>query len=91
MYDEYEALGLRGTGLSAFRNNGSATERAVETLEQRREREELHERVMRYSSMTLEELNAERDRLHQQIEDRWRARLNFDPSEYNEEGGKAVG
>lgn len=32
--DEYGALGLRGTGLSAFRTGGSATERAVETLEQ---------------------------------------------------------
>ncbi len=31
--DEDGALGLRGTGLSAFRTGGSATERAVEVLE----------------------------------------------------------
>lgn len=31
--DECGALGLRGTGLSAFRTGGSATERAVEALE----------------------------------------------------------
>ncbi|KAF5038659.1 RNA polymerase sigma factor RpoS [anaerobic digester metagenome] len=91
MYAEYGALGLRGTGLSAFRYGGSSTERAVETLERRRERQEQQERVSRYSSMTLEELKAERDRLHRQIEDRWRARLNFDPSEISEEGGEAIG
>ncbi|MDF3004093.1 MAG: DNA-directed polymerase specialized sigma subunit [Oscillospiraceae bacterium] len=33
--DEYRALGLRGTGLSAFRYGGSSIERAVETLERR--------------------------------------------------------
>jgi RNA polymerase sporulation-specific sigma factor len=33
--DEYRALGLRGTGLSAFRYGGSSIERAVEELERR--------------------------------------------------------
>lgn len=75
--DEYSALGLRGTGFSAFKNSGSATERAVETLEQRLE---YQERMARYESMTLEELNVERDRLNRQWEERWRTRLNFEPS-----------
>lgn len=89
--DEYGALGLRGTGLSAFRYDGSSTERAVETLERRRERLEHQERVTRYSSMTLEELKAERDRLYQQIEEQRRARLNLEPTENIAEGGKAIG
>ncbi len=78
LYDEYETLGLRGTGFSAFKNSGSATERAVETLEQRQEGQEC---MAQYESMTLEELNAERDRLNRQWEDRWRVRLNFEPTE----------
>lgn len=89
--DEYGALGLRGTGLSAFRYGGSSTERAVETLEQQRERQEQQERVSRYSSMTLEELKAERDRLYRQIEDRHRARFGLEPLQISEEGGKAIG
>lgn len=79
MYDEYEALGLRGTGLSAFRNNGSATERAVETLERRRKR---------YSKMTPEEIDEqlrqikqECDKLRRQMHERHRTRLNFEPTD----------
>ena len=79
--DEYGTLGLRGTGLSAFRYGGSATERAVETLEQRRAEAEAR----------WQQAKAERDRLHRQIEERHRARLNFELSKISEEGGKAIG
>lgn len=67
--DEYGALGLRGTGLSAFRYGGSATERAVEIIEQRRI--ETQER--------LQQVKAERDRLHRYLEERRLARLKVEP------------
>lgn len=79
MYDEYEALGLRGTGLSAFRYGGSATERAVEAMERRRKR---------YSKMTPEEIDEqlrqikqECDELRRKMDERHRARLNFEPTD----------
>ncbi len=78
--DEYGALGLRGTGLSAFRYGGSSTERAVETLERRRADEEQYQQI-----------RAERDRLHSYLEERRRARPNFEPRECDEEGGTAIG
>ncbi|MDF3004096.1 MAG: DNA-directed polymerase specialized sigma subunit [Oscillospiraceae bacterium] len=67
--DEYGALGLRGTGLSAFNYGGSATERAVETMEQRRAQTE--ER--------LRQVKAERDKLQQYLAERKLARLNLEP------------
>lgn len=69
--DEYESLGLRGTGLSAFRYGGSATERAAELIEQRRV--ETEER--------LQQVKAERDRLRRYLEERRIARLNVEPSD----------
>ncbi len=81
MYDEYEALGLRGTGLSAFRYGGSATERAIEKIEQRQVN--ITAKRLKETEELLKRIKKEREELTRYLEERRRARLNFELSDLN--------
>ena len=87
--DEYGALGLRGTGLSAFRYGGSSTERAVETLERRRVN--ITAKRLQETEELLKRIRKEREELTQYLEERRCARLNLELREISEEGGKSIG